>query len=194
MANTAQSGTPTQGLPGDMGTFSQTAIDTCSRAISVSGTGPGVSGTVFFSYFTADKTLTISQISTAVRSTVAAGLTLARCGLYLPDGSGNLTKLCQIANDTTLWNNSTSVFTRSLDPTGGFPSAFQLVQGTRYAAAIIAIATTMPFLIGIPNGNTAVLSLDPIMSKSLSGQSDLPNSVTAASLAVTSLFYWMRFS
>jgi hypothetical protein len=114
-----------------------------------------------------------------MNGTAAVGTTLARIGVYSVDGSGNLTLIGSTANDTTLWNTATTVYTKS------FSSSFAITRGTRYAVAPLVVGTsTAPTMYG----NAVLIASEggvaPQLGGLVGGQSDLPSTVTAGSVGV----------
>jgi len=80
-------------------------------------------GSVLHSFFTPLTTVTVSHITMLSGATAAAGLTLARMGLFTYDEStGTATLVARCASDTTLFTATRTAYTRSFDTTGSFPS------------------------------------------------------------------------
>lgn len=133
------------------------------------------SGTVWMTFFTPATTITVSSITmVSANTTAAAGLTLARMGLYTFDGT-TATLVARVASDTTLFTATATSYQRSFATAGGFPSSYQLVSGTRYGVAVLCVGTTMPNLASRAVG-IGVSGLSPRMSGTLTSQSDLPAS------------------
>ena len=108
---------------------------------------------------------------------VAAGLTLARMGIYTYTEGGTAALVARTASDTTLFAATNTTYTRSLDGTG-YPTTYTLNAGTRYGVAYICVGTTQPQLVGRVV-LTAVGGLSPRLSSgSTTGLSDLPTSFT----------------
>jgi hypothetical protein len=111
-------------------------------------------------------------------------------GLYTFDGT-TATLVARTASDTTLFNATSTLFTRSFDTTGGYPSSYTLTAGTRYALGVIQVGTTAASFAGV-TGNTLITNLAPRVLGSVASQTDLltsRNTFTAASQ-----FLWGRFS
>lgn len=151
--------------------FSATSMDVFSRSIPVVSIG-NTSGTARVTYFTATHNLTVSQITFVSGSAASSGLTLARFGLY------DATSLvARTASDTTLFNATTTAYTRSFDTAGGFPATFDLVAGTRYGVAMIVVGTTAGSVLGVSHlaaSGAAFLALSPRVSGLANSQADLP--------------------
>lgn len=136
---------------------------------------PLTSGTVMFSYFTARKTESISQIQTEVYTTAGATLTIARIGIYVP-AAGTLTLVASSVNDTAMWTAANTPYPKALS------APWAKVAGTRYAFAAIAVGTTMPTLgaIGIRYQTGANA---PRVQGELAAQANLPASTPESGLA-----------
>jgi hypothetical protein len=114
-------------------------IDALDRS-SINTTQVPVSNAVYWTFLTPAYSLTITQIAFAC-TTAASGVTLCRYGLYTADAAGNATLVARTASDTTIFNANNTVFTRSLDTTGGYPSSYTLAAGSRYAVALCIAAS-----------------------------------------------------
>lgn len=149
-----------------------------------------VGGQITFAFFTPMYDLTVSSVRVATVGTAAAGLTLARMGLYTVSGN-TLTLAARTASDTSLFTATFTQYSRSFDTAGGYPATFDLVKGVRYAFAVIATGTTMPQLYG--NGFTvaSLNALAPRLSVGQTGQTDLIT--TSTTTAGTNFVYWARF-
>jgi hypothetical protein len=142
------------------------------------------SGQVRLAYFTATKTETINNIKGFTASTAAAATpTLCRLGLYSVDSSGNLTLVASCASDTTMFATTTTAYTKALTV------PYLKVAGQRYAIAALVItgatAPTSPASFFSGPG-AEMTSTGPTESAALSGQSDLPSTITAGSLGSSS--------
>jgi hypothetical protein len=137
------------------------------------------SGTIFFVYFTPSVSFTVSSITMVSGSTAAAGLTLARMGIYTMDET-TATLVARTASDTTLFTTTSTAYTRSLATAGGFPASYTLDAGSRYAVAVISVGTTAPLYSGRLM-NAGISALSPRVNSSLASQSDLVGSTTTFS-------------
>lgn len=137
------------------------------------------SQTLRLTYFTARKTESIGNVRIISGST-AAGATpsLIRVGIYTVDGSGNLTLVASTANDTSLLASGTTEYPKALQ------ASFTKTRGQRYAVGVLVVtAATAPTLTG--GGNlipSAAAGRAPRLGGSVTGQSDLPSSVSAGSI------------
>jgi hypothetical protein len=94
----------------------------------------------YWTFFTPLYPLTITQIAYA-SANAASGLTLCRFGLYTMNADGAGTLVARTANDTTCFNASNTIFTRTLDATDGYVSSYALVAGQRYAVSVAVRGT-----------------------------------------------------
>jgi hypothetical protein len=147
------------------------------RTIAQSTVSTG-NGNLRLTYFVSRIGETVTQVRTLSGTTAAVGTTLAKVGVYSEDASGNLTLIGATANTTTLWATINTAYTTSLS------SSFAKTRGVRYAVGTLVVGTTTsPTLQGITAPTVPVeTSQQPRMSGLISGQTDLPSSITAASL------------
>lgn len=151
-------------------------------ANSNSASGGG-SGGMLVGYFTATKTETITQVTTATGS-AGATLTLARYGIYSVGTGGALTGLlASSANDTGLWTVSFQS-TNGIAVTKTLSASWSKVAGTRYAIGLLAVGTTMPQFMSVTAMATdpGSCAIDPRLCARVSGLSDLPSTVASGSL------------
>jgi hypothetical protein len=168
---------------------SSSVIETIPRTSLVASLN--ISARIWFTHFTPLADITVSEISMASGSQIAASLTLAKMGLYTFDGT-TLTLVARTASDTTLFTVANTVYTRSFDTTGGFPATYQLLAGQRYAVAHLLVGTTMPSNIA-NNSQATITSLSPKTATTIAPtQSDLP--LTTTTLSSTATSFWSRLS
>lgn len=132
-------------------------------------------GTVHLTYFTARKTEVITQVASSVYGTAAATVTTARMGVYQSDGT-TASLVAATANDTGLWAATFTTYTRALS------APWYKVAGHRYAYAAFAVASTTPVL-GCQQYRYQDAARAPREQGELSGQTNLPATITEASLA-----------
>jgi hypothetical protein len=96
--------------------------------------------------------------------------------VYSVDGSGNLTLVGSIVNDTSLFGTTSTSYSRSLS------ASFSKVAGQRYAVAVLQVGTTTATLHGASVGVTAEGAVAPRVTAQVSGQTDLPASIAVGSL------------
>lgn len=170
--------------------MSATAVETIFRGI-VGTTYQGMtSGVLQYTFFTPLKTVTVSQISMCSGSIGSSGLTLARMGIVTFDET-TATLVARTASDTTLFNTIATVYTRSLDTTGGYPATYTLNAGTRYGIAVVCVGTTMPTLTGA-TVNTQVAAVAPRINGYRISQTDIPTTNTSFTANTSS--FWARLS
>jgi hypothetical protein len=167
-------------------------IDVIDRAHVVTALSL-TSGAIYWTFFTPSYSLTVSQIAIASSSS-SSSITLARLGLYTADAAGNCTLVARTASDTTFLNAGNTVFTRSLDTTGGYPAAYTLAAGTRYAVAFIAVGSGIASVQAASTTNT-IASVTPRMQGVRTSQSDLITSQTSGQFnASVNAAIWYRLS
>lgn len=156
-----------------------TGVDALPRGEATTNTAP-VSGKVYWTHFTPIESKTVTQIVT-IGNGATSGLTLARQGLYTFDEATTAyTLVAQIASDTTMWNSGITIYTRSFSTSGGYPSSYALVAGTRYAVGFILVGSGMGSSTNTALATGTVNSMTPRKTGSLAGQSDLPTSYSGA--------------
>lgn len=136
------------------------------------------SGTLRASCFTARKTASVGTLRVITGGTAGAGLTLGKLALYeISRTNHDATLLGQTANDTAMFTANTRVSKALTAPVN-------VVQGKRYATAILAIGTTPPNICATVassgTGMTTEMNEFPRFAFSLAGQSDIPSSIVAA--------------
>jgi len=169
---------------------STSVVDVIDRATVTTTRAPNT-GTIFFSFFSPVSSVTVSSISMATAATVASSVTLARMGLYTWDGT-TLTLVARTASDTTLFTTASTVYTRSFDTTGSYPSNYALAAGTRYAVAVVVVASSVGTLLA-GNAPNTLAGLAPRVQAARSGVSDLSTSVSSFQ-ATADTIIWARLS
>ena len=171
----------------ELRTTDYTDLSVLSRNISVDNLST-TSGRVFFTFFTPIQGGTVGQVSVASGTTASSGLTAARIGLYTYDpllDEGVL--VARTASDTTLFNTANTIYTRAFNTTGGYPSSYTLVAGTRYALAVVQAGTTPASLLGKAH-SSLLQTLDTRIAATASG-SDLPATFVSPSAVLAKLIY-----
>ena len=146
----------------------------------------------WWSFFTPLVTTTVSSVAMANGSTVAAGLTFARMGLYTYDET-TVTLVARTASDTTLFTTASTLYTRSFDTTGGYPATYTLQAGQRYGLALLCVGTTMPTIFYGSVSAGFLAAATPRLSGIVGGLSDLPATRSAAFVNTSAALYG-RFS
>ena len=150
-------------------------------------------GTMRYVQFVPVQDITVSSIAISSGSVSSATVTLARFGIYAINGS-SLQLVARTASDTTIFNTASTVYTRSLDTTGGYPATYTLTAGTRYYVGLIVVGTTAGSVANTTLLVAQLAALSPVLSYSLAAQSDLPTAPTIASLTVSTAPYYARLS
>jgi len=175
-----------------------TGIDIFPRLLA-SGTRALASGANSFMIFNPDYNLSVSNITTLCTTggTDTGGTTTRRMGLFTVNPTTNaFTLVARTASDATLWNTSSTLYTRALDATGGYPTSYNLIAGNTYAVGVVAYNTGgtfgTPTLVGTPSLNSALTPLSPAMFGQLTGQTDLNTGNTITTGTSTGL--WARLT
>ena len=171
---------------------STTSLDIPTRT-DVNATTALTTNITYFSFFTATEALTVSNISFSSGSTPASGVSLVRFGLYTFDGT-TATLVARTNNDSSRFTVANTIYTGALDSTGGFPTSYNLVAGTRYAVAVVVVASTTPQLAAVNFGaaSTAILNLSPRVVGYAGSTSDLP--ATRDTFSGITHAYWSRLT
>ena len=149
-----------------------------------------VAGSMRLTYFTARKSETCTKLRSVSGNTAAVGSTLAKMGLYSVAANGDLTLVASTANTTTLWSAASTTYEVAT------AAAYDLTKGARYAFAVLVVgATTAPTLAGAGTGlsTSGEHATAPRIGGTVTGQTDLPASVTAATLASSNAFAGLHY-
>lgn len=168
---------------------SLTGIETMPRSDMTNQAQATSSGAVRLTYFTAQVTYTATNVLTYVGTTAAGATpTLCKVGFYTVASNGDLTLVALTANTTSLWAGSaTTEYNTALS------SSYQFIAGQRYAAATLVVTgAAAPTLCGSPGSVSSALNARaPRISASLSGQTDLPASISSGSLTVNAVRHYV---
>lgn len=136
-------------------------------------------------YFANRKAQTVSQVLIASAGTAAAATpTLIRFGIYSIAASGNLALIGSTPNDTSLFAATFTEYTKALSV------ATSLAAETLYAFGyLIVTGVAAPIVSGSSISGAAAQGTGnrPRRVAVLSGQSDLPSSITVGSLALSTV-------
>lgn len=180
-------------------------LDTMPRMLP-DGISVLITGNVDLAYVTSNIGKTVDKLRVVVGSTGytagTGGPPTARLGLYTVASNGNLTLVARTATIAAASFAANTVVEAVLDGAGGYPTSYDLLHGTRYALAIIwtdngATGHVIPQLARFQGTgpNTTVLgtmmSWSPRMTGRLTGQTDLPASITAGSVTNTATLWWV---
>lgn len=174
-AASSVSGTTTTAEPLDADQL--TAGEGTMRRRNIVSTAVATStGSLRLSYFTARKTETITSLR-LISGGTAAGATpsLVRAGVYTVADNGDLTLVASIANDTTIFANISTAYTRALS------ASLAKAAGQRYAVGILVVtAAAAPTVLGNNFVAASEAGQAPRLCAAFHGQTDLPASVTNA--------------
>jgi hypothetical protein len=153
--------------------------------------GAASSGALLLTYFTAQRTESITQIRTYLGGTPAGATpTLCRFGIWsVASADDALTGLvASTPNDTALFNSANAAHTKS------FSATFSKVAGTRYAVGVLVVSgAAIPTFLGCGvNSSTLDIVAVPRLSATVASQTDLPSTVAAGSLAASSRLVQFR--
>lgn len=157
-------------------------MTTIPRWFATTSVALTTSGNMNLTYFTADQTATWAQVTIRSGGTAAGATpTLVRWGLYSEAGNGDLTLQASIASDTTLFAAANTTYTKSIT------TPYAVTKGSRYASAILVVsAAAIPSIVGsvfTATAGTETLSVAPRLAAVITGQSNLPSSLTNATVA-----------
>lgn len=138
-------------------------------------------------YLTPAVTTLATNVSAATGGTAAATITLIRFGIYTVATNGDLALVASTANDVTLFTATATLYTKALS------SPFTLNGGQRYAVGVLVVATTAPSLY-CSNGLGGINALAPRLAGHQSGQTDLPASTPAGSVANNGIIPWLALT
>lgn len=163
------------------------AIETNSRLFDDNGYAP-TSGRVDLMYVYAYRDLLVTQLGSMTRQTAVGVLTATRKGIYTVGANGDLTLAARTAQQTAgVYTAANTEYVAPLNTTGGFPASFRFVHGQVYVFAHhISWTTSGPTLKSYAtNIPSATLARSPRVAGGLGGQSDLPASIAAGSIAAS---------
>jgi hypothetical protein len=163
------------------------------------GTSVPVSGTVYFSAFTAQRAQTISNLIVTTGNIGTPNVTAARLQLVTANSDGSVTAVAETANDTSIvTTGSFRVNKQALSGARGLPTSYDIVRGTRYALAVLVVGATIPplyALSGNPMGDNANITGSSNFTRFVfqaAGQSDIATSYPSGSLTFAlGTYFWM---
>jgi hypothetical protein len=161
---------------------------TMRRREIISSAAGIASGILRLNYFNCQKTETVSNIRYGVGS-VSAGATptLVRFGLYLENPADlSLSLVASTANDTSVFSGGTfAMYSKALQ------APYLKTKGNRYAiGTLIVTAAATPTTYGNSNIAGSTAFQEPKLGAFLGGQSDLPSTITNASLSGSGLLLY----
>ncbi len=153
-------------------------------APAAKATGNGV---LYLTYLTPSQSYTATGLSIVTGGAAGATPTLCRMGVYTIDAAGAGALVAAIANDTTLFATASTKYARAFDAGGGLPTSYAYRAGQRYAHGVLILsAAAFPTFKGVDLATqSGLFALAPRLFGQLTGQTDLPASFVAASLAAS---------
>jgi len=146
------------------------------------------SGMIVHNKITPHKTITISNLALVTGSSAAGVLTVARMGIYTRSGT-TFTLVARTASDVTLFQASSTKYTRALDTTGGYPATYTMTAGTEYFISVIQNGTVAPFVSGTLRTSSAANAATGVQQYTQTAQSDLVTSSTGTAAATANGYY-----
>lgn len=147
-------------------------------------------GTLFLTYFVADKSLTCSKMyAESATGTAATGTTLGKLGLYTVAANGDVTCVARTPNDTTLLAGVSTLYTyASWDTTSSGPASYSLVRGTWYAIGILLVGSTNGQMRGYPG--VSLTDLTPVMCRQKTAETDITigSTITVGAMTTANKF------
>jgi hypothetical protein len=181
----------TYGTVGDRFDMLYTGEENCDRRMLSSATNAPATGVMRLSYFTARKTMDVTQIAVYTGTTAAAATpTLCAFGVYVEDQvTRSLTLVGSTTNDTTLFSAASTKYTKS------FITPWVKRAGSRYAfASLVVSGAAVPSFASITPQAAAELDLAPRLSGQITGQASIPGSIAAGSIVPSGMFIYSVLS
>jgi hypothetical protein len=155
---------------------SVTGIDTVPRNIVAAAYQGTSNNTIFWTFFTPQVTLTVGNISMCTGSIASTSLTAVIMALYTFDET-TYTMVARTASDTTLFNATSTLYTKPFDTATGYPATYTLQKGVRYGVGLWMQGSTFPTLAGAAI-NPQVSTLSPRASGYRGSQPSIPTTGT----------------
>ena len=145
---------------------------------SATSAGGMTSQVMRLTFFTAQATESIASIAYMTGTTAAAATpSLIRYGLYTVASSGDIALVASTVHDAALLVAQGTVYPKALS------SPYTVTAGVRYASGILVVtAATAPTMLGKGTIHSNMAALAPRMASGITGQADLPASVTNANI------------
>jgi hypothetical protein len=178
-----------------------TAIDWLPRGHGTVGNAVVASGNLVLTFFTSPYSFTATTLTFATGNAATSGLSLCRFGLFtvaetitdnITLSTPSVTLVARTASDTTIGNVTNTLFSRTFNTTGGYPASYDIVAGTRYAAGLIIVGTTVGNWQAATLNMGALMRLPPMVAGAVGGLSDVPDS--PLSVATGSFLLYGRLS
>lgn len=163
--------------------------ETVPRVAMASTSLATASGSLRLTHFTARASRTHTKLRSLSGNTAAVGATLCRKGIYEVNTDGSLTLIGSTPNTTTLWAATSTLYETATS------ASFALVRGRRYAAGLLFVGTTAPTMAGAGTGlsTSGEHHKAPRIGATVTGQTDLPASISAATVGASNTFGGMYY-
>lgn len=162
------------------------SVKSLPRHLGGSGVDALASGDMLLTYFTADQDITATKVFTAVTDQVVSAPTVSRVGLYSVNDADDLTLIASTAHSASLWSVAWNGYTTNLS------APVAIVARQRYAVGTVFVGTTGPKLSGT-YGLWSESGVLPRLSGKVTGQSNLPASLSAGAVGNGSSMVYARF-
>lgn len=164
--------------------LSTTRVGNFPTWFTINSGASATTGTITHTKHVPERNMTVSNLSFVTFTTSATGTTLARMGIYTRSGT-TFTLVARTASDTTLFNATSTRFTRALDTTGGYPATYDFVAGSEYWVSLIYVGTgTAPTFVSCTSGSTTANSVFGGYFYTDGSEADLGATSTGAASAV----------
>lgn len=166
-----------------------TSIDWFPRGHGTMGGASAISGQLYLSFFTAPYSFTSTTL-TYCTNVATSSLTLCRFALFtvsetitdsITGTTPIVTMVARTANDTTIGAATNTLYSRTFSSVGGYPTSYNIVAGTRYAAGLLVVGTTPGTWQAATISTGTVMRLPPMAAGVVFGLSDMPTSATSVS-------------
>ena len=179
--------------------FTDASAETVNRLMGSMSSDTPATGAACLTMFRAQKTITVGNVSMITGNSTSSGLTLARMGLYTIASNGDATLVARTASDTTLFNSSTTLYTRAFSTVGGYPATYKLQAGSLYAIGVICVGTSggnyqSSLILGASTVTGTLMAGTPRLCGNLNSQADLPTSIASGSFVNRGRLHYGRFT
>lgn len=163
-------------------TAGETTLPRTQLITAATGVTPTLNtGRLLLTGFTARRSETINSLAMWAQTFAAATPTLVRYCVYTVNADGSLSLTASTPNDTTLLATAQTRQSKALS------APWQKQADTRYAAgALVVTAAAAPAVFGLTASSPIFQASEPRLGYRLNSQTDLPASISVASLDTTS--------
>lgn len=162
-------------------------LTTYPRQLALASSGNMTAGTLNLMYFTAPKTFTAGNATAQTGGVGTTGATLIKYGIFSVAANGDLTLIGSTASDTALLTATFTSYTKAL----AAPVSF--TKGNRYAFGMLIVGGTPGNHLGTTI-SAAEGGVAPRITGRVTGQTDLPSTVLAASVSTLNACLYGRLT